>query len=1355
MTILKHPSLFNQSTGTSNPNLDPPVAVRPPRIETLGFPGDAIVISDPGEWLNATSYLTAVEIFDTETALWVLFPEVTDESMVVPTGYGGRQIRLRKTASGPGGADTQFSDPVELYIGAPNITADGTISGALTTGSTLTFSGTTWTGEQGVLATQWALNGAPVGAENAASITLRAADVGKTPSVLVRVASPGGYDDAVVVAGAAVAWAAPVKLGNLPAASFEAYALSTALDFASRVEVPGDPTLSSITWTLQSGTVPAGLSRVGGTIPAGIPTTVAAASTVILRGTNPAGNVDISCAIAITAESTNSDAAAFLARATGMATKYQTAVNRFWKDLLNKTGKTAANYDYLHVVLDTKAHSYLNMVSASHPLVEVGSAAGSMVFTPDVGTTGLANAGLSPGVTPGALTHCVEGSAFTAFWLEAEEAPVAGVPSTKGVVSWTGAAGGGSQRIAIAPIGDTSFHMAGRLYGGTALTSAGTVASRKGFTAATRTGTGGTSQFAMYHAEPTDTTVAQTDLRSSVSMPPADQLTNINYLNGGGVNPAFDTISMTVAGDYHTPAQVQGFFEAFQAFRAALGLGGVAIANAGVLTGPLAAGRYAEPTGTSFSGASAVATYEWQVNTIAAPTVFNPIPSATGAGIAPGTGLYAAVGEGRLKIRRKITVENPTSTATAYSNEVEVARAEVKVVFDPEPRSTDTQVTITSGNIVSMTANGARGARANRWWSRADLPFAFQIIVPGGNVANAAAYVGVAMYQSPTLRTNTSPTDNTVDYLTACTLSGTVFGATPDKGTGKVAPVTRSGGGDRVWCCVDPALGRIWFGSASKGWNGDPVAKTGGFAYPTHGLVTLHISPQSATGAQFTLVSLAADFVGAIPAGYVPYAEIRALATNNVPIKGDTLAEKFGTNVHFDWANGSWDSEGWKAHFKQLGCRNFRTGVDRTAGSSKFDVFEEMIADIGARFVARVAFEFNTSTQRPNYNPSDIEDCIDATRNRLPISSILAWEGPNEPAGGGPIGDWAQETAVAQKTVWDKVQTLTGGWQNKPVLGIAHFVRSLLSMQMVNAKALLLAGGENGTASFANATNIHNYHDGYSPVQNSIQETKLGSSGLTQVFMDRMIESMRAEVPGAPWWVTEYGQRTWDASTVDPTPQNGDDTAELTAPQRGRPDPNVAANYIIRGYLEYLSRSGFAYAFHYNYFDDNTNTGEPFGLVAKTPGRPGNPAKNFVRRDAYYSVQRLLKLFDERGAAPGFAVPVYTPTNLRYFLTGNLSEVGHLWFQMANGRYRLVVWQDGKNWDRVGLSEVPVASRAVTLTLARQILGATQYRPTHNPAGSSTAATTTAEAVTIAGNGREIALSLSNEPHVIDLDMAA
>ena len=189
-----------------------------------------------------------------------------------------------------------FNFSGRAVIAAPVITSAGTIGGAVI-GSTATLSGVAYDGSPATLSYQWKLDGVNISGATAADYSPIEADDGGSLTCTITATNEADADTATTPA-VTVTYSAPAQSGPFVAALTQNSAGS--IDYAARVTVSGDADLSGVTWSVQSGTVPAGMTRTGGVV-SGTPTSTQSVAALVLRATNSGGFVDVSCDVSVAA----------------------------------------------------------------------------------------------------------------------------------------------------------------------------------------------------------------------------------------------------------------------------------------------------------------------------------------------------------------------------------------------------------------------------------------------------------------------------------------------------------------------------------------------------------------------------------------------------------------------------------------------------------------------------------------------------------------------------------------------------------------------------------------------------------------------------------------------------------------------------------------------------------------------------------------------------------------------------------------------------------------------------------------------------------------------------------------------
>lgn len=633
-------------------------------------------------------------------------------------------------------------------------------------------------------------------------------------------------------------------------------------------------------------------------------------------------------------------------------------------------------------------------------------------------------------------------------------------------------------------------------------------------------------------------------------------------------------------------------------------------------------------------------------------------------------------------VARRMTTTNAAGSASDMSDGVMVSAFSCPVEFDPLSKTAG--IVITGGTQVTTSSDILAGVRSDRYIEPGQKIY-FEVSVPGNGAASTHAYVGLTHFNAPS-----TPGAGAVknDSITFVRVNGGVSG--PSGYGDNVANACDRSGGDVIRVAVDRQAGKVYFGT-NAGWTGDPVKGTGGFLLPDAYRLVPHLNPRSATQANFELRTLPSGFSKAIPAGYTAYGVASSCHESTRIAKADDLVEMTGINVHFNWTTTFWATDVWKAPLYDLGIRYIRTavGTNPTAQASLKDA-----AAHGLRATVHVAPEDNDGTNYPVYSTTKIDNQINAIKS-YGVASVIALEGPNEPNEGSATAGWADRATAAQQYVYDKVRK-DAALSHLPILAITPWKRSRAAYDAMGSMA-----------GMADKANMHYYTDGSRPTQANIMEDN-------DLNIDEAISDARAAVgTDRDYWITEYGHRTYD---------NAADLTMFT------PEKTIAAKYIIRGLFEWFNR-GAEKVFLYNLIDDPT-TLDGYGLIAK------NSTQDFVKRPAYFAVQRLLSLFSDQGKA-------FASIPLRYHLSGNLSDIGHHMFQKSDGTYLLAIWNDAQSWDRSTVSASKIPDRPIKLGLEHKAASILRHRPT-----------TTAAAITASSNVYELDLLVSDELTVYEIRLS-
>ncbi|WP_162683482.1 cellulase family glycosylhydrolase [Rhodobacteraceae bacterium DSL-40] len=652
------------------------------------------------------------------------------------------------------------------------------------------------------------------------------------------------------------------------------------------------------------------------------------------------------------------------------------------------------------------------------------------------------------------------------------------------------------------------------------------------------------------------------------------------------------------------------------------------------------------------------------------------ISGATGAAYVP------QLADTGATLARRMTATNTAGSVSDMTDEVTISPFICPVEFDPLNRTA--AIIISGGTQVTTSSDTLSGVRADRYIEPGEKVY-FEVEIPASSTASTYAYVGLTHFKAP-LMPGAGAVKN--DSITFVRVNGGVSG--PSGYGDNVANACDRSGGDVIRVAVDRQSGKVYFGT-NAGWTGDPVKGTGGFALPDAYRLVPQLNPRSTARANFVLRSLPSSFRHAIPAGFTAYGMASSCHESASIAHADDLVEMTGINVHLNWTTTFWATDVWKAPLYDLGVRYIRTavGADPTAQASLKDA-----AAHGLRATVHVAPADNDGTNSPIYSTTKIDNQINAIRS-YGVESVIALEGPNEPNGGSVTAGWADRATAAQQYVYDKIKK-DAALSHLPILAITPWKRSRTAYAAMGSMA-----------GMADKANLHYYTDGSRPTQaNNMEDGDLD--------IEEVINDARAAVGrDRNLWVTEYGHRTYDAD------------ADLTM---YTPEKTIAAKYIIRGLFEWFNR-GAEKVFLYNLIDDPT-TLDGYGLIAK------NDTQNFVKRPAYFAVQRLLSLFSDQGKA-------FTAAPLRYILSGNLSDIRHHMFQKSDGTYLLAIWNDAQSWDRSTLSASKIPNRLVKLGLEREAATILRHLPT-----------TTKAATAVGSNVYELDLAVPDELAVYEIRLS-
>jgi len=179
------------------------------------------------------------------------------------------------------------------------------------------------------------------------------------------------------------------------------------------------------------------------------------------------------------------------------------------------------------------------------------------------------------------------------------------------------------------------------------------------------------------------------------------------------------------------------------------------------------------------------------------------------------------------------------------------------------------------------------------------------------------------------------------------------------------------------------------------------------------------------------------------------------------------------------------------------------------------------------------------------------------------------------------------------------------------------------------------------------------------------------------------------------WGANGYGSITWNlANVITACPSKPVITTEtgyqtISSLKNSVPE-NVAAKYIPRIFLEQWLR-GIKRTYLYELLDlpQGSSSGDNgFGLLRS----------DFSRKPAYNALANLLQLLWDPGSS-------FSPGDLSYQLTGDLSNVHHALFQKSNGSFYLALWVEEPSYDVDGKKSISVRPRQVGVHTTNAIGG--------------------------------------------------
>jgi hypothetical protein len=379
-------------------------------------------------------------------------------------------------------------------------------------------------------------------------------------------------------------------------------------------------------------------------------------------------------------------------------------------------------------------------------------------------------------------------------------------------------------------------------------------------------------------------------------------------------------------------------------------------------------------------------------------------------------------------------------------------------------------------------------------------------------------------------------------------------------------------------------------------------------------------------------------------------------------IKSDDFVGRIGVNTHFGYGGTPYvDSYSTvKTLIGNLGIRYFREGTDpdNLPNVTK-------IKDICNTYGMKVQgiIPANAIATGSGFNVNLVASLIDKIKNQIGPQYYLNMEGLNEPDNfndNNPT-NWPTNARAVQTAMFNKMKS-DPAWANVPVLGP--------SAAAGNSYALI-----GDMKPITDKGNLHWYPSGIQP---SHQEFNYYEYSYDQARLNNYSDTR-------PIVLTETGY-----SNSGGTQSCGE---------------NAAAKYIPRTFMYFLYVKGMEKVFTYEFMNEANSVPDPesnFGLVRN----------NLTVKPSYTSLQNTITLLKEPGAN-------FTPGQLNYTLTGDMTNIYQKLFQKSNGKFYLVIWQEAKSYDVPGKKDIIVPDRAITLNLNGGGIGSVKtYRPAPTPIGN-------------------------------------
>jgi hypothetical protein len=396
------------------------------------------------------------------------------------------------------------------------------------------------------------------------------------------------------------------------------------------------------------------------------------------------------------------------------------------------------------------------------------------------------------------------------------------------------------------------------------------------------------------------------------------------------------------------------------------------------------------------------------------------------------------------------------------------------------------------------------------------------------------------------------------------------------------------------------------------------------------------------------------------PDGYAPVTGPPPGEDTTVPLvaarQASDVTNQFGMNVHSNYTgtlytNTYMNSAKIAGLLNDLGCKHIRDNV-APSGQTQQNNFHQMMLDSGIKILSTFVIG-NTNAE------------VDALIGRINTyyggtagGRIEMIEGPNEPDIFGNASTWATVAPALQKYIYNKVQSVPAVADIpvlSPALGNAATSRA--------AMGDLTAWTDNGA--------IHGYLGGSPP-------NRYLPGGVAQQLL--ALQAQMTTTRKSYW--TETGGHDCQFAKYQTGAKAGTNDGHIWTP------PDLGAIYYPKMLFEHM-KNGILRTYFYEIIDQDSshpsNKERHFGFYY-TDGSPKPYAT---------AMKNLMTLFSDPGSS-------FTPSGMRYKITGGGADFNHILFEKRNGDNYLVFWRSVNKWNPVNQGDyipLTVAPSNITVTL--------------------------------------------------------